>query len=47
MVGDATSKPASELEPRAPKDGAKIQDLCDASRLESVVLRHCKKPAHL
>lgn len=46
VVGDVMSKPASELEPGAPEDSDKIQDPCDASRLESVVLRHCEKPAH-
>lgn len=34
MVGDVTSKPASEQEPRAAKDSGKIQDRGDASRLE-------------
>lgn len=46
MVGDVTSKPASEQEPRATKDSGKIQDRGDASRLEWAVLRHCEEPAH-
>lgn len=44
MVGDITSKPASVLEPRAPKDCDKIQDLHDASGLLWVVQCHCEKP---